>query len=116
MNMINKYGTLREFVLEKCNAYRDKTLFQYWGNDRNLVSITYNQLSKDIHALGTYLISQGYRNEHIAIISENSYDWIRLFFAISFTFEDMSFSSFCIFWARSVKKGREFCNKTKFSP
>ncbi|WP_022765618.1 AMP-binding protein [Butyrivibrio sp. XPD2006] len=85
VNMCDEYSTLRDFILGKADIYSKKTVFQFWGKGRELVNITYGQLSKDIHALGTYLLSRGYRKQHIAIISENSYDWIRLFFAISFS-------------------------------
>jgi long-chain acyl-CoA synthetase len=83
--MCNRFSTVRDFVLDKCKTYPENTVFQFRDKDKNIVSISYSDFEKDISALGTYFINNGYHGKHIAIISENSYDWIRLFFAISFT-------------------------------
>lgn len=83
--MSNNSGTLREFVLDKCKKYPGNTVFQFRDKDKEIINISYSDLEKDISAIGTYFLNKGYSNKHIAIISENSYDWIRLFFAITFS-------------------------------
>ncbi len=83
--MSQEYATLRDFIIEQSLKYKQNIAFQYYNKGKELVSISYFELLRDIQALGTFLLSRGYRNQHIAIISENSYDWIRLFFAISFS-------------------------------
>ena len=80
-----KYNTLRDFIIEYSKQYRDKTVFELKNKSKELVSVSYEKLLNDIEALGTFLIRQGYEKQHIAIVSENSYDWARLFFAISFS-------------------------------
>lgn len=82
--MNQEYSTLRDFIIEKSLKYKNKTVFQYYSNNE-LINVTYSDLLDDINALGTFLVSKGFVNQHIAILSENSYDWIRLFFAISFS-------------------------------
>lgn len=83
--MSNKIDTVRDFVLDKCREYPENTVFQFRDKNKEIVNISYSDMEKDIVALGTYLLSKGYHSKHIAIVSENSYDWIRLFFAISFS-------------------------------
>jgi len=81
-----EYSTLRDFILDKSNTYASRTAIQYHRSKKEIVSVTYGELKKDIESLGTYLINKGYDGRrHIAIVSENSYDWIRLFFAIAFS-------------------------------
>lgn len=83
--MSNEFSTVRGFVLDKCKKYAEKTVFQFRNKNKEIVNISYSDMEKDIFALGTFLLNKGFEHKHIAIVSENSYDWIRLFFAISFS-------------------------------
>lgn len=47
------------------------------------VSYTLGQLVSNINAVGTALIDLGFKGSHIALLGENSYEWIVSFFAIS---------------------------------
>lgn len=80
-----EFDTLRNFILEKSKVYSDRTVYKFYDKSGEMVCISYGKFSEDIEELGTYLINKGYYKRRIAIISENSYDWIRLFFAISFS-------------------------------
>lgn len=44
--------------------------------------VTYKEFSEDIEGLGTYLLSKGYSKKKIAIIGENSYEWLLVYFAV----------------------------------
>ncbi len=44
---------------------------------------TYKELDEDIDFLGTYLYKAGLKNDHVAIIGENSYEWIISFLALT---------------------------------
>ncbi len=44
--------------------------------------ITYAQVKNDVDALGTKLISMGLKDEKIAVIGENCYEWIISYFAV----------------------------------
>lgn len=52
--------------------------FERDGED---VTVDYIQMKNDIYALGTYFYSLGLRGEKIAVIGENSYEWIITYFA-----------------------------------
>ena len=47
------------------------------------VAHTYIEFKEQIDALGTALISMGYKDRHIAILGANSYKWLVAFFAIA---------------------------------
>lgn len=71
---------LRELI-EYCESnFSDKTAFQ-WLNKKVVFSKTYNEFKEDVEALGAYFISKGYNRTHIAVIGENSYEWIVTYFA-----------------------------------
>lgn len=52
-----------------------------YKNKKDIISKTFLQLSDDVHALAAYLIKQGYKRSRIAILADNSYEWIVTWFA-----------------------------------
>ena len=72
---------LKELVSFCENEYGEKTAFWYRIGKKEIVK-TFIQVAADIRALGTYLISEGYENKHIALMGENSYEWIVSYFAV----------------------------------
>ena len=80
-----EYDTLRAFILDRTKRYSKKVAVEFYNKEKQLVEITYEKMESDIASIGTFLLDAGYQKEKIAIISENSYDWIRLFFGISFS-------------------------------
>lgn len=69
-------------LIDYCAAsYGDKTAI--WFRKRgDVIKISFKQLKKDVDSLGTYLYSIGMRDKHIAILGENSYEWIVAYFAV----------------------------------
>ncbi len=71
---------LKELVKYCENNYGDKVVF-HWLENKIEKSKTYKELSDDITALGEYFLNEGYKGKHIAVIGENSYNWIITYFA-----------------------------------
>ena len=63
-----KYGSAPAFIYEK---------------KKNDVTVSYTDFKNQVEALGTYLFDKGYRNCHIAVFGENSYEWILTHFAVT---------------------------------
>ena len=57
-------------------SYKDN----YW--DKEVKKVTFPKWRDDVRNLGTALISDGLREEKIAIVGENSYGWCCSFFAV----------------------------------
>lgn len=73
-------ATLRE-LLDLCvNAYGDKPAFRFQEKKAE-VAISYLQFREEVSALCTQLLSLGLGGSHIAILGENSYSWILVYFA-----------------------------------
>ena len=83
--MIEVFGecleTIRDIINNSSNKYKDKIAIREKKN-KKIVSYTYGQLRDDVYALGTKLIDMGLKDKHIAIVGENSYNWIVSYLAI----------------------------------
>ena len=83
--MIEVFGecleTIRDIINNSSNKYKDKIAIREKKN-KKIVSYTYGQLRDDVYALGTKLIDMGLKDNHIAIVGENSYNWIVSYLAI----------------------------------
>lgn len=73
---------LKDMILQKKKANSDKIAFSF-SKVKNIVSKTYADVFDDVCSLGTWLNSNGFHRKHIAIIGENSYEWLVAFFAIT---------------------------------
>ncbi|MGN0621072.1 MAG: AMP-dependent synthetase/ligase [Porcipelethomonas sp.] len=73
---------LKDMVKRRAQNTPDETAFSYSAGKNKVVRKTCSEFSSDIDALGTFLYEKGFRNAHIAIIGENSYEWIVAFLAI----------------------------------
>ena len=73
--------TLRELVENGREKGESVTAF-YRGRHNNQ-PITFGDCSRMIERLGTYLLSLGLHSDHIAIIGENSTEWVLSFLAVT---------------------------------
>lgn len=76
-----KIYTLREF-LDFCEKkYSKRICFSYKRRDE-VVNKTYAEFKKDVISLANYLLNNNFTSQNIALLGENSYEWIVSYFAI----------------------------------
>jgi len=75
---------MRALVEEAAQNFPERIAISYKENywDKGVRKVTFKQWRIDVRNLGTALISNGLREEKIAIIGENSYGWCCSFFAV----------------------------------
>ncbi len=73
---------LKDMVKKHAENYPDRIVFSYSVGKDKIENKTYKEVGNDVDSLGTFLYSKGFRDSHIAIIGENSYEWIVAFMAI----------------------------------
>ena len=78
--LVPDFVNLKDFVDYCGTKFADRTAF-HWLKKKEEFSKTYKVFKEDVEALGTYFISKGYNRTHIAVIGENSYEWIVTYFA-----------------------------------
>ena len=75
---------MRSLVEEAAQNFPDNIALSYKENysDKQVQKVTFTQWRDDVRNLGTALIADGFREEKIAIVGENSYGWCCSFFAV----------------------------------
>lgn len=72
-DMLDRSGTI----------YKTRTAFKLKDENGNIYNKTYEEVKKDVTALGTSLIEKGLLNNKIAVIGKNSYKWAISYLAAS---------------------------------
>lgn len=75
------YKEVRELINRSAATYKDKVAY-YEKIDGEVVSHSFNDIQRDVSAIGNALIKRGFKDRHIAIIGENSYMWIVSYLAV----------------------------------
>lgn len=73
--------SLQQLVDVNASDRPDLVAFQYQKNSK-IVDVSYAQFKRDIEAFAAYLQGQGYVRAKIAVLGENSYEWILTYFAV----------------------------------
>ena len=64
------------------NAYTQRVILPSHGILIFLDNVTYKIMQEEVEALGKFLINKGYINKRIAVIGENSYQWMLVFLTV----------------------------------
>ena len=75
---------MRSLVEEAAQNFPDSIAISYKDkpSDKEVRKVTFTQWREDVRHLGTALISNGLREENVAILGENSYGWCCSFFGV----------------------------------
>lgn len=77
----NPIKDLKELLAESARRYEKHDAFKYKAGD-SINSITYLRLFDDVNSLGTSLVKMGLKGAHVAVIGENSYEWVITYLAV----------------------------------
>lgn len=80
-NSVTKIDTIKELIDIAVKEAGEKTAFEY-KNNKDIVKVTYKEFREDINDLGTALSTLDMLNNHIAVIGENSYEWITVYLTV----------------------------------
>lgn len=74
---------LKDMVQSRAKHTPEEVAFAYSVGKNQIETKTCLAFRNDINALGTFLYENGLKGKHIAIIGENSYEWLVTFLAIT---------------------------------
>lgn len=78
-----KYFETFDVLVEELRSHGDKPGLSWFDQDKNKFTKTYSEFASDITSLRNKLISLGIAQNHIAVLSENNYEWVVAFYAIT---------------------------------
>lgn len=78
---VPKVNSIRELIELQACKNPENIVFSY-RKGKDIVSISYMELKKQTEWLGTELLNRGYAGKKVALLGENSYDWLLSFFSI----------------------------------
>jgi len=83
MQIIEKMETLKDFILKRCDTYKDQiAIIERNKKTNNFDEIKYKQVKEDVLNLGTAMFEKfKLQDEKIAVIGENSYKWFVTYMA-----------------------------------
>jgi long-chain acyl-CoA synthetase len=67
--------SFKDMLEQSVNLFGNKNAFLMKSSNDVYQGITYNEFKNDVDALGTALISLGLKDQSIAVIGENRYEW-----------------------------------------
>ena len=73
---------LKDMLQQRCEKSASSPAFTFSGKKDTVITKSTSDFITDINALGTFLLSKGHKGDHIAVIGENSYEWLVSFMAI----------------------------------
>ena len=79
-----EFENFRVMVENVADRFPDRTAIAYKKNpqDKAVVEVSYREARDHIRSMATGLIALGFRDRHIALIGEASYDWVCSYFAL----------------------------------
>ena len=78
---VEKFSTIKEMMELAVKEAGDKVAFKFRRGGQ-IIDVTYRQFYADTMALGTALASLGVGDRHIAMVGENSYNWITVYLTV----------------------------------
>lgn len=80
---INKGKNIREILLNAEREYSLEPAFKYKNKNKEILTVTYEELVLNVEGLGTWLIDNNLHDTPIGVIGENSYHWFLAFLGIT---------------------------------
>ncbi len=78
---VREFSTIKELLEQTHELYGERNAFEIKLKNTSKL-ITFNEYIDDINALGTALLSMGYKGKHLAISANNRYEWCASYMAI----------------------------------
>lgn len=81
-NKVTEISSIKNMMELAVTEAGDKPAFKYKDNNKSIKTVTYREFMNDTIYLGTALSSIGAGSSHIAVIGENSYNWLCVYLTV----------------------------------
>lgn len=84
LNKVEYYSRFRDLIEGLAVKYGEQPAISWFTRKQEEQSVTYRQMRDDVRYLQEMMIQEGLAGKHIAIVSENSYEWLLVYFAATY--------------------------------
>lgn len=81
INYPDYYETFPKYLAGIGKKYGEKPAVTYFTREKEAITRSYRQVADEALAIAHALVARGFGGKHIAIVSENSYQWLLVYFA-----------------------------------
>ena len=78
---VKKVNSVKELMQYTVSENGERDAFRY-KSGKEIVNVTYNEFQKDTISLEVALNKLGVEGKHIAVIGENSYEWLTVYLSV----------------------------------
>ena len=83
-NPVTYYTRFRDMIDDLAKKYGDQPAISWFSRKQQETTVSYQQLCEDVQYLQEALIDMGLDGKHIAIVGENCYEWLLVYFAVNY--------------------------------
>ena len=84
LNPVTYYTRFRDMIDDLAEKYGEQPAISWYSRKQEETVVSYRQLCEDVKYLQEALIARGLAGKHIAIVSENCYEWLLVYFAANY--------------------------------
>ena len=84
LNNIPYFTRFCDMVDQLAALYGDKPAISWFTRKQEQQTVSFNQLQADVYHLQAELVYRGLAGKHLAIVSENSYEWLLVYLAATY--------------------------------
>ena len=81
LNPVAYYTRFRDMIDDLGEKYGDKPAISWFSRKQEETVVSYHQLCEDVKYLQEAFIEMGLAGKHLAIVGENCYEWLLVYFA-----------------------------------
>lgn len=84
LNDIPYFSRFCDMIDGFASLYGDSPALSWFTRKQEKQTVSFNQLREDVYHLQAEMIRRGLAGKHLAIVSENSYEWLLVYFAAAY--------------------------------
>ena len=84
LNKVQYYTRFRDMIEDLADKYGESPAISWFTRKQEEQGVTYRQLRDDVRHLAEKIIQMGLAGKHLAVVGENCYEWLVVYFAANY--------------------------------
>ncbi len=82
LNDVKHFETVKEILQNAVDEAGDVIAYKYFSANNDILEVTYREFQQDTFALGTAITMLGMEGAHVAMVGNNSYEYLTIYLAM----------------------------------